>query len=109
MNKVKLSYFILILFFSGCASTGVIPMGQDSYYIAKKDGSPGLGVSFSNKVEVYQEANIFCEKKRLEVSILRETVTASALGRLGSTELYFKCVQLGATSKPLQKEEVRQY
>lgn len=103
-----------VLFASGCASTGVIPMSQDSYYIAKKDGSPGMGVSFRNKAEVYQEADVFCKKKGLEVSTLRETVTPAAPGRLGSTELHFKCVQPGGTAQPLQKDpdtliEVRQY
>ena len=41
----------------GCASTVVIPLDQDSYMIGNKDGSPGLGVSLSNKAEVYAEAN----------------------------------------------------
>ena len=97
----------------GCQSTGVIPMGQDSYYIGKKDGSPGLGVSLSNKAEVYKEAHAFCAEKGLEVKVLRETVTPSAPARLGSTELHFKCVPPGGTAQPLVKDadtviEVRQ-
>lgn len=79
-------------------------MSQDSYFIGKKDGSPGLGVSLSNKAEVYQEANVFCMKKGLEVFTLRETVTPAAPGRLGSTELHFKCVQPGGTAQPLVKD-----
>lgn len=89
---------------TGCASTGVVNMDQDSYYIGKKDGSPGLGVSLSNKAEVYQEANAFCRKSGLEVKVLKEVVTAAAPARLGSTELYFKCVPIGGTAEPLQKE-----
>ncbi|MCH1930453.1 hypothetical protein L9G16_09695 [Shewanella sp. A25] len=91
-------------FISGCASTGVVPMSQDSYYIGKKDGSPGLGVSLSNKAEVYQEANAYCAGKDLEVLVLRETVTPAAPGRLVSTELNFKCVPPGGTAQPLVKE-----
>jgi hypothetical protein len=79
-------------------------MDQDSYYIGKKDGSPGLGVSLSNKAEVYKEANAFCREKGLEVKVLREIVTPSAPARLGSTELYFKCVPPGGTAEPLSKE-----
>ncbi len=86
---------------TGCASTGVIPMSQDSYFIGKKDGSPGIGVSLSNKAKVYQEATEFCNKKSLEVLALRETVTPAAPGRLGSTELHFKCVHPGGTAQPL--------
>ena len=79
-------------------------MSQDSYFIGKKDGSPGIGVSLSNKAEVYQEATEFCNKKGLEVLTLRETVTPAAPGRLGSTELHFKCVQPGGTAQPLVKD-----
>jgi len=94
----------LVALVSGCSSTGVIPMSQDSYYIGKKDGSPGLGVSLSNKAEVYQEANAFCSKKGLEVFVLRESVTPAAPGRLGSFELHFKCVTPGGTAQPLVKD-----
>ncbi|MFT6906676.1 MAG: hypothetical protein ACJAS1_003344 [Oleiphilaceae bacterium] len=82
---------ITILFLAGCQSTGVIPMDQDSYMIGKKDGSPGLGVSLSNKAEVYKEANAFCHKNGLEVKTLHVTVTPAQVGKLGSTELQFKC------------------
>lgn len=104
MTKSTILSVITFLIISGCSSTGVIPMSQDSYFIGKKDGSPGIGISLSNKAEVYQEANAFCNKKRLEVFTLRETVTPSAPGRLGSTELHFKCVQLGGTAQPLVKD-----
>lgn len=110
-----LAFFFVVASFVifGCQSTGVIPMDQDSYYIGKKDGSPGLGVSFGNKAAVYKEANAFCSEKGLEVKVLREIVTPAAPARLGSTELYFKCVQPGGTAEPLEKEadtviEIRQ-
>jgi hypothetical protein len=101
LNILLLSVFFFI---TSCASTGVVPMSQDSYYIGKKDGAPGLGVSFSNKAQVYKEACAFCSQKGLEVYILRETVTPAAPGRLGSTELHFKCVTPGGTAQPLAKD-----
>jgi hypothetical protein len=104
MNYFTLFAISIVTLLTGCASTGVIPMSQDSYYIGKKDGTPGLGVSFSNKAEVYQEAYAFCNKKGLEVYTLRETVTPAAPGRLGSTELQFKCILHGGTAQPLVKE-----
>ncbi|MCC4833798.1 SHOCT domain-containing protein [Shewanella sp. 10N.7] len=104
MNK-KVSLLISLLFFlQGCSSTGVIPMSQDSYFIGKKDGSPGIGISLSNKAEVYKEANEFCREKDLEVFVLRENVIPAAPARLGSTELTFKCVKPGGTSQGLVKE-----
>ncbi|PHQ76312.1 MAG: hypothetical protein COB74_02415 [Shewanella sp.] len=102
-NKIIISS-ITFLIISGCSSTGVVPMSQDSYFIGKKDGSPGIGISLSNKAEVYQEANAFCSNKSLEVLTLRETVTPAAPGRLGSTELHFRCVQPGGAAKALVKD-----
>jgi len=94
-NKIIISSFTFALL-TGCASTGVIPMDQDSYMIGKKDGSPGLGVSLSNKAAVYAEANTFCRSKGLEVQTLNVVTTAAAVAQLGSTELHFKCVPPGA-------------
>ncbi|MCP3888973.1 MAG: SHOCT domain-containing protein [Desulfobulbaceae bacterium] len=103
MNIIRIlsANTLLLIIISGCASTGVVPMSQDSYFIGKKDGAPGIGVSLSNKAEVYQEATEFCDRKSLEVLTLRETVIAAAPGRLGSTELHFKCVQPGGTAQPV--------
>jgi hypothetical protein len=88
----------------GCSSTGVIPMDKDSYMIGKKDGTPGLGVSLSNKAEVYSEANSFCSAKGMEVETLSVTTTPAAPARLGSTELHFKCVPQGGSARPLVRE-----
>ena len=102
MKYFALLTFLTVVLLSGCQSTGVIPMGQDSYFIGKKDGSPGMGVSLSNKASVYEEANAFCNKKGLEVKTLQEKTVGSWPGHLGSTELQFKCVAPGTTD-PLVK------
>jgi hypothetical protein len=91
------------IFVLGCQSTGVIPMDQDSYMIGKKDGTPGVGVSLSNKAEVYREANDFCRAKGLEVMTLEVIVTPARPAQLGSTELHFKCVTPGGTAQSLQR------
>jgi hypothetical protein len=103
---MRLKILVLTLFFllSGCQSTGVIPMDQDSYLIGKKDSGLGIGVSITNKVEVYQEANTFCREKGLEVKTIHLTVISAMPARLGSTELQFKCVQPGGTAQPLIKD-----
>jgi hypothetical protein len=93
-----------VLTLSGCQSTGVVPMDQDSYFIGKKDGSPGIGVSLSNKAAVYREANDFCRKKGLEVKTLNVSVTPAMPARLGSTELQFRCVQPGGEAQPIAKD-----
>lgn len=105
---MKRVYFIIFattaVMFAGCASTGVVPMGQDSYMIGKKDGAPGIGVSFTNKAEVYSEANAFCQAKGLEVMTLHVNTTAAMPARLGSTELQFRCVPPGGAASPLIKD-----
>ena len=101
---MKTSYLVLsACFITGCSSTGVIQMDQDSYMIGKKDGSPGIGISLSNKAAVYKEANVFCRSKGLEVSTLEVQVIPSSPGQLGSTELNFKCVEPGGSASPLQR------
>ena len=97
-------FIIVGLFVIGCTSTGVIPIDKDSYMIGKKDGAPGLGVSLTNKAEVYKEANEFCSAKNLEVETLRVVTEPARPAQLGYTELQFKCVQKGATAKPLVRE-----
>jgi hypothetical protein len=89
--------FLLI----GCQSTGVIPVGPDSYMIGKKDGAPGLGVSFTNKAEVYREANDFCRAKGLDVRTLQVATLPARPGQLGSTELNFTCVPPGGAAEPI--------
>lgn len=108
MNQHQfLALFVVTFLTTGCTSTGVVQMDRDSYLIGKKDGSPGLGVSLSNKAAVYAEANEFCRSKALEVQTLQVTTTPAALARLGSTELHFKCVMPGEMSQPLLRESDR--
>jgi hypothetical protein len=100
---------LVTLIFNSCASTGVIPMDQDSYFIGKKDGSPGLGVSYEVKREVYQEAVDFCNKKGQDVKTLETKTIPAKLAQLGSTELRFKCVKKGGKSEsfPNDIKEIR--
>jgi hypothetical protein len=100
--KIALAFSALAIV--GCSSTGVIPMDRDSYMIGKKDGMPGLGVSLSNKAEVYKEANDFCSNNGLEVETLRVTTSSAKPGVLGYTELQFKCVRPGLTAQPLMRD-----
>ena len=72
--------------------------------IGKKDGTPGLGVSLTNKAEVYREANAFCREKGLEVETLHVTTLPSMPGQLGSTELQFRCAPSGGAAKPLVRD-----
>jgi hypothetical protein len=102
--KKLIIFTTVALVLSGCASTGVIPMDQDTYMIGKKDGYPGVGISLSNKAEVYAEANTFCRAKGLEVKTIQVTTKPAYPGLLGSTELQFRCVSPSASTKPTVTE-----
>lgn len=88
-NIIPLAVVMLV---SACSSTGVVPLGQDTYFIGKKDGSTGLGVSYKVKAEVYKEANDFCGQKGLDVKTIEVITIPAKLAQLGSTELKFICV-----------------
>jgi hypothetical protein len=103
MNS-KILVLTLAVLVTGCASTGVIKMGENYYMLGKKDGAPGLGISLSNKAAVYSEANEFCARQSLEVQVIREVVLPARPAQLGSTEIQFKCVPRGAERAPLKKE-----
>jgi hypothetical protein len=94
---MKIVLCVVILFLAGCASTGVVQTGSDTFFIGKKDGTPGLGVSLSNQAEVYREANDFCFLRSLSVETVSLDTTPARLAQLGSTELYFKCVSRAQT------------
>jgi hypothetical protein len=89
---MALSFISVLLALAGCKSTGVVQADGDTYMIGKKDGKPGLGVSLSNKADVYSEANDFCHKKGLEVQTVDIDVKSARPAMLGSTELHFRCV-----------------
>lgn len=90
--KTKIVIVVFAIAATGCASTGVIPTGQNTYTISKKDGSPGVGVSLGDKVTVYKEAGAFCKSKGLEVKTITFDQTPTYPFHLGVTELEFSCV-----------------
>ena len=103
-DSFKLISIMALITLLGCTSTGVVPIDKDSYMIGKKDGAPGLGISLTNKAEVYKEANEFCSAKNLEVETLRVVTEPARPAQLGYTELQFKCVPRGSSATPLLRE-----
>jgi hypothetical protein len=78
---------------AGCASSGVIPTGPDTYMLTKK-GAGGV-FSSGNAVlgDLYLEANQFCNQRGQVV----QTVTTNAqnaipFARVPNATLDFKCV-----------------
>jgi hypothetical protein len=82
------------LAFVACAShTGVVPLGDDSFMIAKQQatGFPGLG---NMKAEIIAEGTSHCAAlgKQFELTSAQETQPPYILGNYPRSEVQFRCV-----------------
>ena len=92
---VKLA--LLAATIAGCAShTGVIPMGRDTFMIAKQQatGFPGLG---NMKAEIIGEGSRHCASVNKEFQIVstNETQPPYVLGNYPRSEITFMCLAHG--------------
>jgi len=89
--------FIIILstymLASGCASTGVVPIGQGVYMLTKKSAACGFASAEGTMSDLYKEANKFCATKHMQVDSV-EAIPRDGVPfvRCASAELHFKCV-----------------
>jgi hypothetical protein len=108
--KVNMKLILLLLIVAGltaCASnTGIVPMGRDTYMIAKQQGTgfPGLG---SMKGEIITEGVQFCEKqgKEFQITGTKETQPPYVLGNYPRSEIEFMCLSPG--DKELQRPRLQ--
>lgn len=98
--------FAVVMLATGCSATGVVPMGQDTYMVAK-DGSFTTFGGAQVKAELYQEASAFCEKKGKQLMPVREASRDSGYGRYANAELQFRCLDAGDNElhRPTMKSE----
>ena len=82
----------LTLTLLGCASTGIVPMDNGTYLIAKKSPQVGSGPPIGIKGEAYSEANAFCAKESKVVETIKLQETNSGFGRAAAISLEFRCV-----------------
>jgi hypothetical protein len=85
-----LSVFCLVLALCGC-STGVVPMGRDTYMISRK-GS-GWATEGELKAKCYRDADKFCTKRGLAMVPVSEKGKDGTPGFFPATcELVFRAV-----------------
>ena len=89
---LKYISFALILFLSGCASSGVVPLTADKFMSSKNTAQLGGGISASAASEVHQEANEFGAKQGKKVEEVDLQLTPGRAGSLGNVTLQFKCI-----------------
>ena len=77
---------------AGCASTGVVPVGDGVYMISKQSAAGVFGTPAGVEADIYRTANAYCAKRHEAL----ETVNVQALYavpfvREGSATLHFRC------------------
>jgi hypothetical protein len=85
---ILLVAFILV----ACASTGVLPKGNETYTIEKKISKVFSGSPDDVRFEVYQEAASFCSTERKGVDTIKLEITPdSGFFKTGKVFLEFRC------------------
>ena len=91
MNRLHLACGLV--YFAGCASTGAIPVGQDTYMLSKQSAT-GFQSAVGIRADVLKEANEFASSKG-RVMVIRSLISKDGVpGRSYATvELVFKTVR----------------
>ncbi len=93
IQDVAMRKFLLLFFLAGCASTGVIPVGSNTYMVSKQTAS-GFQTAVGIKAEILKEANEFCEKRGLRMMVVSLRSKDGEPGRsYGTAELVFKAIK----------------
>lgn len=84
----------LLALATGCASnSGVVPMGQDSYFVSRQ-AATGFGGAGTLKAEVLREAGQHCTtlNKSIQVVSLTEAKPPFIAGNFPKADLQFRCI-----------------
>jgi hypothetical protein len=91
--RTLLTVGALSLIAAGCASSGVVPIGDGVYLISKKSIGCGFASAESIKADLYKEANEFCAERKKEIHtvdvIANDGIPAV---RCANAELHYTCV-----------------
>ena len=84
---------VAVITLAGCASSGPVAMGKDTYMITKQSAG-GLFVSGSSvKAEILAEANAFCARSGKAIELLSsDAKNAIPFAHMSGAEIQFKCV-----------------
>jgi hypothetical protein len=92
LKKIRFSAFLILLsiVLAGC-STGVVPMGRDTYMIA--GSSPGLVQSATIRARLLREADSWCRKQGLVMVPLNYSGREAVIGsHCANSEVIFRAV-----------------
>lgn len=95
---MKLSAFLALLLLVGCAtSTGVVPIGQDTYMISMSDNSRPFISGADVKASVFREASQYCTSigKKFQAVSAKQNNSSIKEQQLAGAEIHFMCLDLG--------------
>lgn len=75
----------------GCAATGVVPIGQDTYMVSRQ-GSGGWSSVGKLKAEAFGEASQYCVSQKKSIQVVNTREQPSGIGRLPEAEIQFMCL-----------------
>jgi hypothetical protein len=102
---MKKIIFAFVVFLTGCASSGVIPMGQDTFMISKQS-STGFHSAGSVKADIYREGSAYCASQGKEFQPVNDRGVDGVPGRsFANAEVQFRCLSKGDAelSRPTMK------
>jgi hypothetical protein len=98
MNKI-LPLLCAALLLTACASTGVIPKGQDTYMLSKQGTVLSSGASV--KAALFKEAHAWCTARGLEMIVIDErSEDGIPGGNFANAEITFKAVKRPPNTGP---------
>ena len=92
---MKSSFAVLVVVLAGCASSGPVPIGKDTFMITKQSAGGAFVSSGSIKVDIIREATAFCSSTSKAFQVVNTQEQSSAPGRLPSAEVQFMCLSDG--------------
>jgi len=93
MNKIVLMTLVATLV--GCASSGPVPIGKDTFMISKQSAGGMFVAASSIKVEIIKEAYAFCGSENKVFQLVNSQEVPSIPGRMPSAEIHFMCLAEG--------------
>ncbi len=90
MKKLSMVGLLIV---TGCAAnSGVVPMGNDTYFVSRQ-AATGFSGAGALKAEALQEANQQCasQRKTVEVISMTEAQPPFILGNYPKAEVQFRC------------------
>lgn len=89
---MRTAAFLVTLTLTACAaSTGVVPIGVNTYSISQRDNGPMASLG-ALKAAAYKDAAAFCAAKNKSLQILRNNDVPRSFGQFPEAEVQFSCV-----------------